>query len=62
MFYTNKPIFINCFAAIVSIEDLKNLEEMEDKLDIETAQHVDKEIQKHGTAKWNDAKKELDLC
>lgn len=48
-------------AAIVSIEDLKNLEEMEDRLDIETAQHADKDIKKHGTVKWNDAKKELGL-
>jgi prevent-host-death family protein len=48
-------------AAIVSIEDLKVLEEMEDKLDLETAQRIDKDIKKHGTVKWKDAKKELGL-
>ena len=48
-------------AAIVSIEDLKALEEMEDKMDLETAQRIDKDIKKHGTVKWKDAKKELGL-
>ena len=48
-------------AAIVSIEDLKALEAMEDKLDLQTAQRVDKDIKKHGTVKWKDAKKELGL-
>lgn len=48
-------------AAIVSIEDLKILEEMEDRLDLETAQRIDKEIKKHGTIKWKDAKEELGL-
>lgn len=48
-------------AAIISIEDLKILEEREDKLDIETARRVDKDIKKHGTVKWKDAKKELGL-
>lgn len=49
-------------AAIVSIEDLKMLEEIEDKLDIETARRVDEDIKKHGTVKWKDAKRELGLC
>lgn len=48
-------------AAIVSIEDLKILEEIEDKLDVETAQRIDKDIKKHGTVKWKDAKKELGM-
>lgn len=48
-------------AAIVSIEDLKILEEMEDKRDLETARRIDKDIKKHGTVKWKDAKKELGL-
>ncbi len=48
-------------AAIVSIEDLKILEEMEDRLDVETARRIDKDIKKHGSVKWKDAKKELGL-
>lgn len=48
-------------AAIVSIEDLRMLEELEDRLDIETAQRVDKDIKKQGTVKWKDAKRELGL-
>lgn len=48
-------------AAIVSIEDLKRLEEMEDRLDVEIARRVDKDIKKHGTVKWKEAKKELGL-
>jgi prevent-host-death family protein len=48
-------------AAIVSIEDLKILEEIEDRLDVETARQIDKDIKKHGTVKWKDAKQELDL-
>lgn len=48
-------------AAIVSIEDLKILEELEDKLDIEIARRVDQEIKKTGTIKWEDAKRDLGL-
>lgn len=47
--------------AIVSIDDLKMLEEFEDKLDIETARRVDEDIKKRGTVKWKDAKRELGL-
>jgi prevent-host-death family protein len=48
-------------AAIVSIEDLKVLEEIEDKHDLEIARHIDEDIKQHGTVKWKDAKKELGL-
>ncbi len=48
-------------AAIISIDDLKILEELEDKLDLETAQRIDSDIKKHGTVKWKDAKRELGL-
>lgn len=48
-------------AAIVSMEDLKILEEREDALDVEIAQRIDKDIKKHGTVKWKDAKIELGL-
>lgn len=47
--------------AIVSINDLKRLEEFEDMLDVETARQVDVDIKKHGTIKWKEAKKELGL-
>lgn len=47
--------------AIVSMEDLKILEEMEDKLDIQAARLIDKEVKTRGTVKWKDAKKELGL-
>lgn len=46
-------------AAIVSIEDLQTLEELEDKLDVEMARRVKKDIKKHGTVKWEDAKRKL---
>lgn len=48
-------------AAIVSIEDLKKLEELEDRLDLEAAKRADEDIKKHGTIKWEDAKRELNL-
>jgi prevent-host-death family protein len=48
-------------AAIVSIEDLKMLEELEDRFDIEITRHVDKDIKKHGTVKWKEAKRDLGL-
>lgn len=48
-------------AAIVSIEDLKTLEDLEDKLDLEAAKRADEDIKKHGTVKWKDAKRELGL-
>lgn len=47
--------------AIVSIEDLNLLEELEDKLDLETSKKVEANIKAHGTVKWKDAKKALDL-
>lgn len=40
--------------AIVSIEDLKILEEIEDRLDLETARRIDKDIKRHGTVKLKD--------
>ncbi len=48
-------------AAIVSIDDLKMLEALEDKLDSEIARHVDVDIKTHGTIKWEQAKDELGL-
>lgn len=48
-------------AAIISVDDLNLLEELEDKLDLEAARRADKDIKMHGTIKWKDAKRELDL-
>jgi len=48
-------------AAIISIEDLKMLEELEDKIDVAVAKLADEDIKKHGTVKWSDAKKDLGL-
>jgi prevent-host-death family protein len=48
-------------AAIVSMEDLNLLEELEDQLDVRVAQSIDKDVKKHGTIKWSDAKKKLGL-
>ena len=48
-------------AAIISIEDLKILEALEDKLDIEITKNVEKDIKKHGTISWKKAQKELGL-
>jgi prevent-host-death family protein len=44
--------------AIVSIEDLKLLEMLEDKLDLETAK---KALQRNDSVSWEKAKKELGL-
>jgi prevent-host-death family protein len=48
-------------AAIISIEDLKLLEDLEDRLDIEAAKQADEDIRKHGTVKWKDVKRDLGL-
>ncbi|MFV0341049.1 MAG: type II toxin-antitoxin system Phd/YefM family antitoxin [Parachlamydiaceae bacterium] len=48
-------------AAIISIDDLALLEELEDSLDLKIAKQVDREIKKRGKVKWQDAKKALDL-
>lgn len=47
--------------AIISMEDLQILEDMEDWFDVQKAKKVDKEIKKAGTVKWEDAKRELNL-
>lgn len=47
--------------AIISLEDLDILELCEDYLDVILAKRVDKEIQKEGTVKWDQAKRDLGL-
>lgn len=48
-------------AAIISVEDLALLEQLEDSLDLEIAKRVEKDIKKRGTVKWQEAKKALGL-
>jgi prevent-host-death family protein len=45
-------------AALVSIEDLEILEELEDKLDLEAAQEA---LQEPGTVSWDSVKASLGL-
>lgn len=42
-------------------KDLRILEELEDKINVETAKRIDKDIKKNGTIKWKDVKRELEL-
>lgn len=48
-------------AALVPIEDLKLLEEIEDRKDIEDARAVLAEVEKEGTVSWDEIKAELNL-
>ncbi len=47
--------------AMISMDDLRLLEALEDQLDIETAKKIDADIKKRGTVSWKDAQKELGL-
>lgn len=47
--------------AIIPLEDLRALEALENKLDLEDAKKVLRDIEKHGTVSWEDTKRELDL-
>lgn len=44
-------------AAVIPMEDLKILQEMEDRADREDVRKVKQEIKKHGTISWADYKK-----
>lgn len=48
-------------AAIVPIEDIETLEEIEDRLDLEAAEKALAEAEKEGTIPWDQVKRELDL-
>jgi prevent-host-death family protein len=48
-------------AAVVPIEDLELLENLEDRIDLEDARAALKEIKKKGTKSWEKIKAELDL-
>ena len=47
--------------AIIPLEDLRALEILENKIDLEDAKKVLRDIEKHGTVSWEDTKKELGL-
>lgn len=48
-------------AAIVPVEDLRLLEEMEDRADLEALRRARAEVRRKGTIPWEKLKKELDL-
>ena len=48
-------------AALVPIEDLKFLEELEDRMDLEEARAALTEAEKEGTIPWEEVKKDLGL-
>lgn len=47
--------------AIVSIEDLEILQELENKRDVEAAQKAEKYISEHGTDSWDEVEKLLGI-
>ncbi len=48
-------------AALVPVEDLKFLEELEDRMDLEEARAALAEAEKEGTIPWEKVKKDLGL-
>ena len=48
-------------AAVVPIEDLKLLEAIEDRIDLEDARKALADAKKHGTIPWEKIKKDLGL-
>ena len=48
-------------AAVVPIEDLEFLEELEERIDIEDARAALSDLKNQGTVPWNKIKAELDL-
>ncbi len=47
--------------AIVPLEDLRALEALEDKIDLEDAKKALRDVEKNGAISWEDIKRELDL-
>ena len=47
--------------AIIPLEDLRILEALENKIDLEDAKKALRDIEKYGTISWEDAKRELGL-
>src|SRR6266511_1815106 len=46
-------------AALVPVEDMKALELLEDKLDLEMMREALEDVKKYGTVPWKELKKEL---
>lgn len=47
--------------AIVPLDDLDAIEAIENKIDLRAAKKAEKDIKKHGTISWKEAKRKLDL-
>lgn len=47
--------------AIIPLEDLRALEALENKIDLEDAKKALSDVEKHGTVSWEETKRELDL-
>jgi prevent-host-death family protein len=47
--------------AIIPLEDLRALEALENKIDLEGAKKALRDVKKHGTVSWEDTKRELGL-
>ncbi len=47
--------------AIIPLEDLRVLEAIENKIDLEDAKKALRDIEKHGTISWEETKRELGL-
>ncbi len=48
-------------AALVPVEDLQLLEDLEDRIDLEVAREALKEAEKEGTISWSEVKKKLGI-
>lgn len=47
--------------AIIPLEDLRALEALENTMDLEDAKKALRDVKKHGSISWEDAKRELGL-
>jgi prevent-host-death family protein len=47
--------------AIIPLADLRALEALEDKIDLEDAKKALRDVKKHGSISWEDTKRELGL-
>lgn len=47
--------------AIIPLEDLRALEAIENKIDLEDAKKALRDVEKHGAISWEDTKRELGL-
>lgn len=47
--------------AIIPLEDLRALEALENKIDLEDVKKALRDVERHGTVSWEDTKRELGL-